>query len=333
MQKTIWRLSVTQLLLTILLVLAVTAIGRVFSFDIVNVALCYILPVLISAVLWGRAFSLFAAVLSVLIFDFFFVPPAFGFRPDDPRDFVILAIFLIVAVVTGTIATRLRNERERLRALASRLESIREEERSRIAREIHDELGQALTGLKIDLLRLSRRLTKDQEGLVGEIHAMGKLIDNEIQIIRKISSELRPGILDDLGLVSTIEWHLEDFKKRTEIQAEFVTTLEDRNLNRDLSTALFRILQETLTNVIRHAQATYVKVSIKEDAGDIVLTVEDNGKGIPDRAAFDPKALGLLGIRERALIYGGELQVTGSKGRGTKIAVKIPLREAQKHHA
>jgi signal transduction histidine kinase len=333
MQTPIRILSVKHLLLTILLVLAVTAIGHVFSFDLLSIALFYILPVLISAAQWGRGFSLFAAILSVLIFDYFFVPPVFGFTPDNPQDFILLAVFLIVALVTGNMATRLRNERERLRALASRLESIREEERSRIAREIHDELGQALTGLKIDLLRLSRKLTKDQEGLINEIHSMGKLIDDVIHAIRKISVELRPGILDDLGLVSTIEWHLEDFKKRTEIQVEFISTLEDRNLNWDLSTALFRILQETLTNIIRHAQATYVKVSIKEAAGFIVLTVKDNGKGITEREAFAPNSLGLLGIRERALIYGGETQISGSKGRGTKVAVKIPLREADKHHA
>jgi signal transduction histidine kinase len=335
MQTPMRILSAQHFFLTILLILGVTVIGHILVpfFDLVSIALLYLLPVLISAVRWGRGPSFFACILSVSAFDYFFVPPAFGFRPNDPRDLTVLAVFLIVAVVTGTMATRLRNERERLRALASHLQSIREEERSIIAREIHDELGQALTGLKIDLLRLSRKLAKDQEGLVDEIRFMGKLIDDEIQTIRKISSELRPGILDDLGLVSAMEWQVEDFKNRAQIQAEFSSALDDHNLNRDLSTALFRILQETLTNIIRHAQATHVKVSLKEDAGIVILVVEDNGKGIIEREVFDPKSLGLLGIRERVLIYGGEVQMKGSKGKGTKVVVKIPFREAEKAHA
>ena len=161
---------------------------------------------------------------------------------------------------------------------------------------------------------------------------MGKLIDDVIQTIRKISTELRPGILDDLGLVSALEWQVEDFKNRTQIQSEFSSTLEDRNLNRDLSTALFRIFQETLTNIIRHAQATHVKVSIRKDAGFIILTVEDNGKGIAEREVSDSKSLGLLGIRERALILGGEVQIRGRKGRGTRVEVKIPFKEADERH-
>jgi signal transduction histidine kinase len=333
-------LSAKYIVLTILWIVAVTILGHslVPFFDLMSIALFYLLPVLISAVRWGRGYSFFASILSLLFFDYFIVPPVFGFTPTHSRDFTVLAVFLTVSIVTGTMATKLQNERKNLRGLASRLESIREEERSRIARKIHDELGQALTGLKIDVLRLSRRLTNDQRGLVDELHSMGKLIDDLIQTIRKISTELRPGILDDLGLVSAIEWQVEDFKKRSQIQVEFSSTLADRNLHRDLSTALFRIFQETLTNIIRHAQATHVKVNIKKDNIEkdtdiVILTVEDNGKGITEREAFDSKSLGLLGIRERALIYGGEVQINGRKGIGTRVEVIIPFREADKHHA
>ena len=334
MQSPVRGLSAEHYLWAFLLILAVTAIGQFLSrfFDLVTIALFYLLPVLISAVRWGRGPSSFASVLSVVAFDYFFVPPAFSLRPSDPRDFFVLAVFLIVAVVTGTMATKLRNEREHLRALASRLQSIREEERIKIAREIHDGLGQALTRLKIDLSRLSKKLPKDQEVLTDDIPSMGKLIDDTIQLIRKISTELRPGVLDALGLVSAIEWQVEDFKNRTEIQSEFSSTLEDGDLNRDLTTALFRILQETLTNIVRHAQATHVKISIEEDTGFIILTVEDNGKGITEREVSDSKSLGLLGIRERALIFGGEVQISGSKGRGTRVEVKIPFKEADKRH-
>jgi len=328
------NLSVEHYLLSILLILTVTVVGHFLSpfFDLVSIALFYLLPILISAVRWGRGPSFFASVLSVLAFDYFFVPPAFSFRPSNPRDFFVLGMFMIVAVVTGTMATRLRNEREHMRALASRLQSIREEERTRIAREIHDGLGHELTRLKIDLSRLLKKLPKNQEGLTDDIYSMGKVIDDTIQLTRKIATELRPGVLDALGLVSAMEWQVEDFKNRTEIQSEFSSTLEDGDLNRDLATELFRILQETLTNIVRHAHATHVKINIEEDAGFIILTVEDNGKGITEREVYDSKSLGLLGIRERALILGGEVQICGGKRRGTRVKVKIPFKEADKRH-
>jgi signal transduction histidine kinase len=334
MQSLVRGSSAEHYLWTFLLVLAVTAIGQLLAafLDLVIIALFYLLPVLISAVRWGRGPSFFASIFSVLAFDYLFVPPAFSIRPSDPRDFFVLAVFLIVAVVTGDMATSLRNEREHLRALASRLQSIREEERTQIAREIHDEFGQALTRLKIDLSRLSKKLPKNQEVLTVDIQTMGKLIDDTIQLIRKISTELRPGVLDALGLVSAIEWQVEDLKNRTEIQFEFSSTLEDAGLSRDLSTTLFRILQETLTNIVRHAQATHAKIGIKEDDGFIILTVEDNGKGITEREVSDSKSLGLLGIRERALILGGGVHIRGSKGRGTRVEVKIPVKEADKGH-
>jgi len=329
------RLPIKHYLWTFLSVLAVTVIGHflVPFFDLTNVALLYLLIVLASSVRWGKGPSFFASFLGVLAFDYFFVPPAFSFLPSNPRDFFILAVFLLVAVVTGTIATKLRDKTEHLRALASRLQSIREEERTMVAREIHDQLGQALTGLKMDVSLLSRRLPKDQEALADDMKAIETFVDDTIRLVRKIATELRPGVLDDLGLVAAIEWQVEDFKNRTAIQSELSSTLEDSDLNRDLATALFRILQETLTNIVRHAHATNAKIGIKEDDGVIVMTVEDNGKGITEREVYDQKSLGLLGIRERALIFGGEVRITGTRGRGTTVIVRIPLKKSVEPYA
>jgi signal transduction histidine kinase len=323
------HLSIEPYLWTFLSVLAVTIIGHflVPFFNLINIAFLYLLPVLTSAIRWGRGPSFFASFSGVLAFDYFFVPPAFSFIPSEPRDFFILAVFLLVAVVTGTIATKLRKETEHLRALASRLQSIREEERTTVAREIHDQLGQALTGLKMDVALLSRRLPEDQKALADAMKAMETSVDDTIRLVRKIATELRPGVLDDLGLVAAIEWQVEDFKNRTGIQSELSSALDDSDLNRDLATALFRILQETLTNIVRHAQATCASIGIKRDDDFIIMTVEDNGKGITEREIHDPKSLGLLGIRERALIFGGEAHIIGAKGKGTAVVVKIPFKK------
>ncbi len=223
----------------------------------------------------------------------------------------------------------LRNSHEQLRALAARLQSIREEERKLIAREVHDELGQALTGLKLDLSRLSSRLsgvaTKRNEA-AQRIESMSTLIDETIKTVRRIATQLRPGVLDDLGLVAAIEWQLQDFRERTGVECEFKSSVKHLNLDQNLSTALFRILQETLTNIARHANASRVKIRLKKDKDNIVLRVEDNGRGITEWEISGSKSLGLLGIKERALLFGGSVDITGRQNKGTVVAVHIPLR-------
>jgi PAS domain S-box-containing protein len=218
----------------------------------------------------------------------------------------------------------LRSSREQLRALSAHLQSIREEERALIAREIHDELGQELTGLKMDLSWLIKRLPGDQEILVKKTESMSKLVDNTIQSVRRISTKLRPGVLDDLGLTAAIEWQAQDFQNRTGIECEFNSNLREVDLDRDRSTTVFRILQETLTNVARHASATRVNICLKEEEATLVLIVEDNGRGITKSEIFDPKSFGLLGMRERALVFGGEVEIRGTAGRGTTVTLKIP---------
>jgi signal transduction histidine kinase len=221
---------------------------------------------------------------------------------------------------------QLRNSEEMLRALAARLQSVREEERAMIAREIHDELGQVLTGLKIDLFWLSSKLPEDQKSLLGKTKSMLELIDTTIQSVRKLSTELRPGVLDNLGLKAAIEWQIGEFQTRTGIRCEFIAPEEDIALDQDCSTAVFRIFQESLTNVVRHSKATRVNITLEKSADHLLLEVQDNGKGIQESKIVDLKSLGLLGMRERALYLGGKVKFEGTQGKGTKVTVLIPLK-------
>lgn len=221
----------------------------------------------------------------------------------------------------------LANSREQLRSLAAYVESVREEERTRMAREVHDVLGQSLTGLKMDLAWLSARLPASPASLVERARSMSDLTDETIQTVRKIASDLRPGVLDNLGLVAAIEWQGEDFQSRTGIECACQSPLKDAGLEPELCTTVFRIFQETLTNVARHARATAVLVSLNEEAGELVLNVQDNGRGIDESQKLNPKSLGLLGMRERAFLMGGEVRITGVSGQGTQVTLTIPLAE------
>jgi signal transduction histidine kinase len=220
---------------------------------------------------------------------------------------------------------KLRRSLEQLRALSVYLQYVREDERIRISRQVHDELGQALTGLKMDLYWLTSRLPKKFRTVHEKTKAMSAHIDATIQTVRRIATELRPGILDDLGLVAAIEWQAQEFQKRTGIECVVTSDLKDPILDQDLNTAFFRIFQETLTNIIRHAQATRVEVHLQQEESTLVLEVKDNGRGISEAELNDTRSIGVLGMRERAALLQGELQISGVPGQGTTVAVRIPL--------
>lgn len=238
------------------------------------------------------------------------------------------AIQVVVRDITERkhVEEELRNSREQLRALAAHMESVREEERSRMAREVHDELGQMLTGLKIDLSWIAARLTSEQSGLLQKVRTMETLIDGTIQSVRRISAQLRPGVLDDLGLIAAVEWQAQDFQVRMGIECEFIAPLQECELDRDVSTAVFRIFQEALTNIVRHAKATRVTILLQAEADWLTLEVTDNGCGITEQELTNRHSLGLLGMRERALLFGGEVSVTGHPGDGTTVTVVMPLK-------
>ena len=232
---------------------------------------------------------------------------------------------------------QLRQSHEQLRALSVYLQSVREEERTRIAREVHDELGQALTCCKLDLSWIASKLPRDLQPLAEKARALTAHIDSTIQTVRRISAELRPGVLDHLGLGAALEWQANEFQNRTGIKCDVRTHLREASLDQDLSTTLFRIFQETLTNVIRHAGATRVKVELAQKESRITLEVKDNGRGIERNQISNGKSMGLLGMRERAALLGGIFKIGRlTQGSGTRVCVSIPLRRQLKlqetHH-
>jgi signal transduction histidine kinase len=219
---------------------------------------------------------------------------------------------------------RLKESEDKLRRLAAHLISVREEERAHIAREIHDELGQVLTGIKMEVGWLAKRLTEPQ--LLEKTDSMSKLIDSTVQTVRKIATGLRPEMLDDMGLVAAIGWQAKDFQKRTGIRCRVKLPPETTKLDIDVATTAFRIFQEILTNVARHSRATRVDIDLGVTDEQVSLEVHDNGVGIAESDLHGRKSLGLLGMHERALLFGGEVSITGSPGQGTRVAVTIPTR-------
>jgi PAS domain S-box-containing protein len=231
--------------------------------------------------------------------------------------------------ITGTVGialdiTERKKIEDALRALAARLQGVREEERAKVAREIHDELGQALTAIKIDLASLIRESSAGQQQQGKRTDSILELVDQTIQSVRRIATELRPGILDDLGLVAAVEWAAEEFEARTGTKCRLDLPEDDIEIDQKRATAMFRILQETLTNVARHAKATEVGVRLAKENGDLTLEVHDNGRGISEEQLSAGRSLGILGMRERAALLGGELTLIGAPEKGTTVRVWIP---------
>ena len=218
----------------------------------------------------------------------------------------------------------LRASTVQLRNLAARLLSVREQERARIAREIHDELGQSLTAVKIDISWLAGRLSPGNGEMLERIGATVQLADNLIKSVRRISTDLRPGILD-LGLAAAVEWQAQEFQARTGIPCKLRLLAQQVVVAPNVSTTLFRIFQETLTNVARHAGATRTEVVLQKQRDGLALLIRDNGRGFDPEDPSLSKSLGLLGMRERAAILGGQVSISSAPGKGTSVAAWIPL--------
>ncbi|HVG01730.1 MAG TPA: CHASE3 domain-containing protein [Nitrospira sp.] len=228
------------------------------------------------------------------------------------------------------VELQLSQSRDQLRALTTRLHSAREEEGTRIAREVHDELGQAMTSLKLDLSWVARRLSLPEtvdsraqmlERIQGTMHQL----DGTIQSVRAIATALRPSVLDELGLAAALDWQTRDFEKRTGICCEWSMPAVPIPVGPDQATAIFRIYQEILTNVVRHAQASTIQIHLDVSGGWLILEVSDNGRGIPASTLAHNNSLGLLGMRERATQWGGNLSIQGSDGKGTTVTVRLPV--------
>jgi PAS domain S-box-containing protein len=253
-------------------------------------------------------------------------------RPWRKPDGEIGGLILFTQVITERklAETELRASEDRLRALSAKMQSAREEEGTRIAREIHDELGGSLTGLKWDLESIETKLlAANGNSTIADIRrqigAISGRIESTINTVRRISSELRPGVLDDLGLVAAIEWQAQQFQKRTGLKVHWESELDTVEVSRDAATAVFRIFQEVLTNVLRHSQASNIHVRLLQHSHHLELKVVDDGRGITEAEKQNTESLGLLGMKERALLVGGEVSVTGSSEKGTTVVVTVPL--------
>ena len=223
------------------------------------------------------------------------------------------------------MAEELEKSYESLHRLSAHLLSVREKERKVVAREVHDELGQALSLLKIDLSWLRKRLPEDQGQLHVKANSMIELIDSTIDTVQNITEELRPLVLDDLGLVAAIESETEQFQNRTGIECELNLPTEDLHLEQSVSASVFRVFQEAMVNVLRHAGATKITINMDASNDRLVMIIKDNGKGITEEQVYAPNAFGLMGMRERIHALGGSVEISGAQGKGVTVSVDIPL--------
>ncbi len=255
-----------------------------------------------------------------------------GFTISDQEMLLTLAPVASIAIQNALayqqrLATvnELQASSQQLQELAVSLETAREEERRQISRELHDELGQALTALKFDLSWLSTQLEQKDETLAQKAKDITSQMNTVIKTVRQLATELRPGMLDDLGLAATIEWQARDFEKRSGITCKLDLPGDDLGLSQDQSLALFRIFQEALTNVSRYADARQVELRLEKSGDLLLLEMRDDGRGITKEEVSGSRSLGLLGMRERAKYFGGTFEIKGVPGLGTTLKVTMPI--------
>ena len=259
-----------------------------------------------------------------------------GFTIGDQEMLMALAPAASIAIQNAlayqqrlaTVA-ELKKSATQLQALAANLKSAREEERTRIAGELHDQLGQALTAMKYDLAWLTDRLAQKDGTLAEKAKTVTAQMDTMIKTVRRICTELRPGMLDDLGLAASIEWQARDFEKRTGIICVVHIPPEELTLTRAQSIAVFRIFQEALTNIARHAGAQLIEVRLEATPAALMLQVQDDGRGIQAHEIAGLHSLGLLGMRERAKRLGGAFDIQGRSGEGTIVTVSLPIQQGE----
>ena len=291
--------------------------------------------IVLSTWIGGIRVGIFSSLLAGFAIDYFFVQPFNSFTGTQ-EELIRLILFFGEGSLLSWLAERLRTaseditkSREELRELTGYQQTLRESEQKRIALEIHDELGQALTGLKMDAHFLSERISQlgpvsERENALKDVNDLSKRIDKTLISVRRITSELRPSILDDFGLVAASEWQVKEFERTTTIKCDFRSNVDELDLGSDSNTAVFRILQEALTNVARHAAAKSVSIGLSSLADGVTMTVIDDGKGIGIDSHIGIQTLGLLGMRERTRLIGGHLDILEQPSGGTKIELTIP---------
>ncbi len=246
--------------------------------------------------------------------------------PDETPGYISIIARDVSQERTSKI--ELNNLNKQLRELSSHLQSIREEERAHISREIHDELGQLLTCIKLDASWVKKKMPDMPADILEKINSILDVSDQTVKSLRKIAMDLRPAVLDDAGLIAALEWQNAEFEKRTGIKAEFHTTLDNLQMDSVISNSVFRVFQETLTNISRHAKATEVFSSIKLIDNQLLLTVHDNGEGFDINEVKEKRTLGILGMKERTLQMNGTYTITCKPNEGTTALMSIPLIQA-----
>jgi len=296
----------------------------------------FLAAIAISAYLFGMRAGFYATLLSGLAIDYYFVQPfhAFTGSRDEIVRLVLFYIeggFLSLLIAKVRAATdELRDSREELRQLTQHQQTLRETEQKRIAIEIHDELGQALTGLKLDISLLNRGLTQDgafpDPGDISKgLDELASKVDSTIGSVRRIASEIRPSILDDFGLVAALEWQSGQFQAKSGVICDFSANTEDLSLDHEIESGVFRIAQEALTNIARHAGASVVEIGVIRQNGEAIFSIRDNGRGFDVGNLIKKRSLGLIGMRERARLLGGELNIESKPGNGTLVKLTVPV--------
>jgi len=229
--------------------------------------------------------------------------------------------------ITETIALQkeLETSHAELKRLTAYLQKIREEERSNLARELHDDLGQSLTALKLDISQISKNIDPEQVKLNKKVQSAYTLVSDTIKTVQKITSELRPGMIDDLGLVSTLEWYVDEYKERTNIKINLNVKINESDIPDEHKISIYRIIQEALTNVARHSNATRVSIKFEKQGKDIIIVIKDSGRGITEEQINKLDSFGMMGMKERTVIAGGQFKISGEKNKGTKISVSLPI--------
>ncbi|MDP4262385.1 MAG: PAS domain S-box protein [Bacteroidota bacterium] len=260
-------------------------------------------------------------------------PAEFSIIPVEQGDEKSFCAFIRDISERKEAEKKLKQSHEELRQLASHLQDIRENERATMAREVHDELGQQITCIKMDVSWLIKRIRTEDPAEQEKIKEIPQLLDHAAMSIRKIATELRPSILDDFGLVDALDWQSREFEKRSGITIQFQSAVPAVSIAPNITTALFRIFQESLTNVARHAAATIINVMIELRDNQFILTIRDNGKGFDITGISDKKTLGLLGMKERTEMIGGEYKISSVPGEGTAVTVVVPLKIMEENNS
>lgn len=275
----------------------------------------------------GAAFIAAGVFCLLIVLGHFLSPPGVGPRISIfNRALGISTIWIVAALLEAwkRMEQILKDSLIQLHALSAHLHSIREEEQTRLAREVHDELGQSLTGLQLGLTWLGEKLDPHQHRLQEKVTSLLAILGTTIQSVQRISAVLRPVVLDDLGLIAAMEWQARVFESQAGIPCTFSSNIGDIEPDRTRATAAFRILQESLTNVARHAGATRVTVSFTLIEQVLVLVIQDNGKGIAGNVLSDHRSLGLIGMRERVHAFGGNITISCPPDGGTVVTARIP---------